>query len=146
MAEINELKHNHMDTVSPIKRSQIMSNVRSNRNKSTEWKLRSALVRFGVRGWKVTPIKVKGSPDFVFSNNRLLIFVDGCFWHGCPKCYRRPKSNRLYWDSKVIGNRSRDRRVSRQLRKAGWHVIRFWEHDLKWPQRCVTKITDALKH
>jgi hypothetical protein len=55
---------------------------------------------------------------------------DSCFWHGCPRCYRRPASNRAYWDAKVQGNRARDRMVNRALRRAGWRVLRIWEHEL----------------
>ena len=107
-----------------------MSGVRSSRNQSTEWKLRSVLIRAGLKGWRVTASELPGNPDFIFPNARLAIFVDGCFWHGCHRCYRRPKSNRKYWDSKIIRNRKRDRQVSRELRRKGWRVLRIWEHNL----------------
>jgi DNA mismatch endonuclease (patch repair protein) len=71
--------------------------------------------------------------------------VDGCFWHGCPRCYRRPHSNKKFWDEKVARNRTRDRRVNRELRKLGWRVLRIWEHDLS-PRgtRAVNRITKLL--
>lgn len=71
--------------------------------------------------------------------------MDGCFWHGCPKCYTRPKTNRKFWDSKRETSMARDRRVARQLRARGWKVIRIWEHALKKsPQTCLARIRRAL--
>lgn len=69
-------------------------------------------------------------PDFVFSKLKLAVFVDGCFWHGCPRCYVRPKGNRKFWDTKRETNQARDRRQSRLLEAAGWRVLRIWEHEL----------------
>ena len=108
-----------------------MSGVRSTRNRSTEWKLRAALVRNGVKGWKVTARELPGNPDFVFPKSRLVVFVDGCFWHGCPKCGRLPKTRKPYWHAKIGGNCQRDKRQHRRLRSLGWKVIRVWEHELK---------------
>lgn len=73
-----------MDTVSPEIRSRVMAKVRSHRNRSTEWRLRSALVRVGIRGWTLNMADLIGKPDFVFPIQRLVMFVDGCFWHGWP--------------------------------------------------------------
>jgi hypothetical protein len=61
----------------------------------------------------------------------LLVFVHGCFWHGCPKHYRRPQSRTDYWDAKLLGNKLRDRRVAARLRRAGWSVIVVWECDVE---------------
>ena len=66
-------------------------------------------------------------PDFVFRTQRVAVFVDGCFWHGCPRHATRPKQNRAFWDAKIARNRARDRKVSRTLRAAGWSVLRIWE-------------------
>ncbi len=66
-------------------------------------------------------------PDFVFRRERVVVFVDGCFWHGCPRHATRPRQNREFWDTKIAGNKARDARVSRGLRKAGWKVLRIWE-------------------
>src|SRR5688572_1454535 len=120
-----------MDTVSRKRRSEIMSRVRSTRNRSTEWKLRAALVRNGVKGWKVTARQLPGNPDFVFPKRRLVVFVDGCFWHGCPKCGRLPRTRKSFWSAKIAGNCERDKRQRKQLRLFGWEVIRIWEHELK---------------
>jgi DNA mismatch endonuclease (patch repair protein) len=77
---------------------------------------------------------------------RVVIFVDGCFWHGCPRCYRRPASNTKYWDSKVSKNRQRDRKVRVTLRRCGWRVLRIWEHELarKNQSRLLRRLQVAL--
>ncbi len=105
-----------------------MAAVRSRDNKTTERRLRSALVRAGISGWKLRPPGVLGSPDIGFPKRRLAIFVDGCFWHGCPRCGHYPTTNRPFWRAKVERNRWRDRRNTRNLRAAGWRVLRVWEH------------------
>ncbi len=69
-------------------------------------------------------------PDFVFPRLKLAVFVDGCFWHACPRHYRMPAGNRAFWRAKLARNQARDRLVTRTLRKAGWRVLRIWEHDL----------------
>jgi DNA mismatch endonuclease (patch repair protein) len=68
-------------------------------------------------------------PDIVFTRQRLAVFVDGCFWHGCPSHMSWPKSNRDFWKAKIDKNRERDREQDRLLRTAGWTVIRVWEHE-----------------
>jgi DNA mismatch endonuclease (patch repair protein) len=118
----------------------VMAEVRSQRNRSTEWRLRGSLVRAGIKGWKLNPHDILGKPDFVFREKRLLIFVDGCYWHGCPKCYRRPTSNTDYWDQKVATNRARDARVAVQLKRQGWFLMRIWEHQLSDTGKLVAKI------
>ena len=75
------------------------------------------------------PLAVR--PDFVFRRERLVVFVDGCFWHGCSAHYTRPKARRAFWDAKIAANRARDRRVDRALRASGWRVLHVWEHALK---------------
>jgi DNA mismatch endonuclease (patch repair protein) len=69
-------------------------------------------------------------PDFVFRKSRTAIFVDGCFWHGCPRHATKPANNRAFWKKKLAGNKTRDRVVNRMLRRAGWKVVRIWEHEL----------------
>jgi DNA mismatch endonuclease (patch repair protein) len=118
-----------MDKVSKKIRSEIMRAVKSNRNKSTEWLFRSALMRNKLRGWKVNP-KIQFKPDFAFTKKKIAIFIDGCFWHGCPKCIKKPVSNKRYWSEKIRRNRKRDKEANMILRKKGWKVIRIWEHDL----------------
>jgi len=108
-----------------------MRAVRSRDVRSTEKHLRALMVASGLRGWRIYATNLPGSPDFVFPTRRLAVFVDGCFWHGCPVCYRRPHSRRNYWDAKVAGNIARDRHVNRTLRRQGWRVVRIWEHELR---------------
>ena len=76
---------------------------------------------------------------------RLAVFVDGCFWHGCPSCHRPPSSNQEYWTKKVARNRRRDRRNSRLLRQDGWTVLRVWEHALRDPQAVVAEIRGMMR-
>ncbi len=133
-----------MDRISKANRSKVMASIRSTENKSTERKLRSALARAGLRGWALRPPDIPGCPDFVFRGSRLAVFVDGCFWHGCPRCYRRPHSSSEYWDAKVIRNRRRDSSVRSRLRREGWSVISIWEHDLTTPGRAVQRIRAKL--
>jgi len=66
-------------------------------------------------------------PDFVFRQARLALFVDGCFWYGCPKHATHPKNNRTFWRRKLTANKLRDRLVNQTLRRAGWRVMRIWE-------------------
>jgi DNA mismatch endonuclease (patch repair protein) len=122
-----------------------MSKIRSQRNRSTEWKLRAALVQAGIKGWSLGGLHLQGKPDFVFANKKIVVFVDGCFWHGCPFCYRRPKSRQAYWDNKVSGNIKRDKSKRASLRRAGWRVIRIWECALrKNPLNCLQRIQRVL--
>ena len=99
-------------------------------------------MRRGIRGWTMYGSGILGTPDFVFSRARAAVFVDGCFWHGCSRCYRRPHSNQAYWDSKVLQNRIRDRKVTRQLKRDGWRVLRFWEHTV---QAQLGRVADCIE-
>jgi DNA mismatch endonuclease, patch repair protein len=111
------------------KRSAVMSRIRSQGNKDTELRLISLMRAAGITGWRRNGT-LPGRPDFVFRVERVVIFVDGCFWHGCPRCYRCPRSNRKYWRAKVDRNRRRDRQITRLLRRGNWQVVRIWEHQL----------------
>lgn len=118
------------DVFSPAKRSQVMSRIRARNNASTELNLVAILRAAKLHGWRRNQL-IFGRPDFVFRKHKLAIFVDGCFWHGCPKCYRVPRQNQEFWASKLAKNRDRDRLVNRYLRASGWKVIRLWEHELR---------------
>jgi DNA mismatch endonuclease (patch repair protein) len=85
--------------------------------------------RHGITGWRRNQ-RVFGRPDFVFRGLRLAVFVDGCFWHGCPKHATTPRNNSDFWQTKLAANQARDRLVSRTLRRDGWRVLRVWEHEL----------------
>jgi DNA mismatch endonuclease (patch repair protein) len=118
------------------KRSEVMSLIRSHGNKSTEQRLISIFRDNKIKGWRRRQ-KIFGNPDFVFHAQRLCVFVDGCFWHGCPKCYRRPATNQAFWDVKVQRNKARDKEVNKELRRLGWTVIRIWEHQLSEKNRAT---------
>ena len=125
-------------------RSYIMSRVKS-RDTSVEMLLRRALWSAGVRGYRVQ-WKLLGRPDLVFVGKQVVVFVDGCFWHGCRECKRAPKENASYWGAKIRGNRKRDRAVTAALQSEGWKVLRFWEHDVKGATRsCVSTIRRAVR-
>jgi DNA mismatch endonuclease (patch repair protein) len=138
------MKTARTDHVDVTTRSSIMRAVKNRRVKSTELSLRARLVAAGLRGWRMYAEDLLGTPDFVFPGARLAIFVDGCFWHGCPSCYRRPRSSQSYWDAKVRTNKLRDHRIDRQLRRAGWSVRRIWEHELRHGSHLTTEIAKAL--
>lgn len=92
------------------------------------------------------PPDLVGHPDFLFPQQRLILFVDGCFWHKCPKHKTIPSTNRAFWKMKIDGNAARDRAVARLLRREGWHVLRIWEHDLRSrPTAVVARVRRALE-
>jgi DNA mismatch endonuclease Vsr len=82
-------------------------------------------------GLKIGRSSGRVKPDFVFQQLKTAVFVDGCFWHGCPKHATRPKTRAAFWQEKITGNKARDRRVNSALRKRGWTVVRVWEHELR---------------
>lgn len=136
-----------MADVFPIrKRSEIMSRIRSRGNKDTELALAKLLRQHCIAGWRRNQ-PVFGKPDFIFPKFRLAVFVDGCFWHGCPKHSQPPQSNRSYWRDKMIQNKARDRFVSRALRQAGWQVLRIWQYELKRKNesRLLCRLKRALR-
>src|SRR5438128_10530639 len=118
-------------------RSKNMRAIRSTGNRSTEIRLRKLLRAGKFRGWRSQPKKLAGKPDFVFPNARVVVFVDGCFWHGCRRCPKGhiPKSRLRYWLPKLARNRRRDRKISSILKSKGWTVLRIWEHALNKPKR-----------
>ena len=115
------------DVFSKAKRSELMSRVRSRGNKATELALVHFFRRQRITGWR-RHLRMFGTPDFVFRERKIAIFVDGCFWHGCPVHRTIPATNRDFWAAKLDRNVKRDRLVNRTLRKAGWTVIRIWQH------------------
>src|SRR2546425_4042314 len=88
--------------------------------------LRKALWAEGLRGYRLHNKNVPGTPDVVFAPEQLAVFVDGCFWHGCPDCYREPKSRTEYWRMKVQRNKDRDANVNTACVTKGWRVVRLW--------------------
>lgn len=118
------------------------------RDTKPERELRSALHAAGLRFRVDHPIRVAGlrpiRPDVVFTRTRVAVFVDGCFWHGCPEHGQRPQiKNEHYWNPKISGNQERDRRHVEALEGAGWRVLRFWAHEP--PERICTTVVEAVR-
>lgn len=126
------------------KRSDMMSRIRSHGNKSTELRLIAIFKAYGITGWR-RKRKLPGSPDFVFAREHVAVFVDGCFWHGCPKCYRKPTTNQDFWAKKYLGNKRRDERVDEELHALEWRVLRVWEHQLGRPGIVSATIKRVLR-
>lgn len=118
------------DVFTKTKRSEVMSRIRGRGNKGTELALVQIFRAHRFTGWRRHQA-VFGKPDFIFPKLRIAVFVDGCFWHGCPQHATMPQSNGEFWRKKLETNKKRDRLVGRTLRKAGWRVLRIWEHDLR---------------
>lgn len=131
------------DVFSKEKRSAIMSLVKGRGNEATELRLAQIFRSHGIVGWRRNST-IFGKPDFVFPRYRLAVFVDGCFWHGCPSHSRTPSSNQNFWKKKLEKNKIRDRLVGAELRKAGWRVVRIWQHELRAPRQVARRITQFI--
>ena len=117
------------DVLTKAKRSALMAKVRSVGNASTEQRLAQLLRKHRMTGWR-RGAPLAGKPDFVFRKGKVAVFVDGCFWHGCPRHRRTPKTRVAFWKAKLARNAQRDREVRKALRARGWRVLRIWEHEL----------------
>lgn len=126
-------------------RSANMRSIVGHGNKTTERRIRALIARARLRGWELHPDGVAFHPDVWFPSRRLAIFVDGCFWHGCPRCGHVPKTNGRYWSAKIARNRRRDARARRELNRIGYSVVRIWECALRdEPERCVDRVRRAI--
>ena len=133
------------DVHTPEQRSRNMSAVR-NRDTKAEVVLRSGLRARKLLGYRCSPRSVPGSPDVAFTRWKVAVFVDGCFWHGCPECYRAPSTNTVFWSAKLQTNRQRDASVNETLDADGWTVLRLWEHEIRRdPDRCAEAIQECLR-
>lgn len=133
------------DVFSKRKRSAVMSAIRARGNRDTELRLIEIMRAGGITGWR-RGSKLIGKPDFVFPVLKLAVFVDGCFWHGCPIHGTQPKHNAKFWREKLARNHARDREVNRALRARDWRVLRIWEHELrrKNERRLAAKLDCAV--
>jgi DNA mismatch endonuclease (patch repair protein) len=127
------------DVFSKEKRSVVMSRIKGKGNKDTELAMIQILRKHHISGWRRNQ-SVMGKPDFVFPGQKIALFVDGCFWHCCPRHSNIPKNNRSFWKKKLEGNKNRDKFVGRQLRQMGWKVVRVWEHEFTNPDHIVKKL------
>jgi DNA mismatch endonuclease (patch repair protein) len=112
------------DRFTKAQRSYIMSRIKGS-NTKPEIRIKALMKALGFR---YQPKGIYGRPDFANTKEKIAVFVDGCFWHKCPKHYRKPKSNLSYWSPKLTRNVKRDLKVNATLRGEGWRVIRVWEH------------------
>jgi len=118
-----------MDNLTPSQRRKNMSLIKS-KNTDIELLIKKRLHKKNLK-FKSNLSSLPGKPDIVFEKNRLVVFLDSCFWHQCPYHKNIPKTNKRYWIPKLAKNKERDKAVSKLLRKDGWKVIRFWEHQVK---------------
>lgn len=123
--------------------SKYMAAIRS-RDTQPEQLLRRLLRRLGLR-FQANYRRAPGTPDVAFVRAQVAVFVDGCFWHACSRCYVQPTVNTSYWAMKAQRNQRRDRRTNRRLRAQGWSVVRIRECALKRnPETCVRRIVRVL--
>jgi DNA mismatch endonuclease (patch repair protein) len=101
------------------------------RDTAPEMRLRRELHRRGLRYRVDVPLPAipRRKADLLFKRSKVAVFVDGCFWHGCPSHGRRPSNNSDWWEKKLSGNVRRDEDTNQRLRDQGWTVLRFWEHE-----------------
>lgn len=133
-----------VDKISAEQRSKTMQAVKD-KDSGIELALRRALSQRGHR-YRKNVSRLPGKPDIAFINKKTAIFVDSCFWHGCPYHCRMPSSNIRYWRNKIKRNKERDKEIRKIYAKKGWKILRFWEHELKKDlNKVVAKIEKSLQ-
>ncbi|HDN59227.1 MAG TPA: very short patch repair endonuclease [Candidatus Marinimicrobia bacterium] len=119
------------DNLNEADRKKTMKAVKS-KNTFPERRLRASLAGNGINGWKLHNQEVPGKPDISFLGEKIAIFVDGCFWHGCPTCAKPlPKTNKEYWSRKIKRNCERDKELDLILHDEGWLILRVWTHEIR---------------
>lgn len=116
------------DNLTKEQRSKCMSRIRS------KWTLQEKKIHSYLKGHKVSHMMhpdLPGKPDILLANTKTVIFLHGCFWHKCPKCYVEPQTRQEYWIPKIENNIKRDRKNARVLRSDGYRVFKIWEHEVK---------------
>jgi len=120
-----------------------MSSIRS-KNTKPELQVRKGVWALGKR-YRIHNRTVFGTPDITNKSKKVAVFIDGCFWHGCPRCYSEPKTNTEFWRSKISRNRDRRKKVRTELKKGDWKVMQFWEHQVKRDsEKISSKIAKVL--
>lgn len=115
------------------------------RDTEAEMAVRRAVWRRGLR-YRVDVRPLPGSrrrADLVFTRVKVAVFVDGCFWHGCPLHATAPKANAKWWEEKLAANVERDRDTDERLGEAGWQVVRIWEHED--PEEAAARVADVIR-
>ncbi len=125
-----------------LTRSENMSRIRG-KNTKPEVYLRKAVWARGLR-YRLHAKAPAGRPDLVFPKHKVAVFIDGCFWHGCPDHYVRPRSRTEFWSAKLSENTGRDQRQTIKLEDAGWTVLRFWEHQVFEELDTITDTVEAV--
>ncbi|WP_086792995.1 very short patch repair endonuclease [Streptomyces thermovulgaris] len=116
-----------------------------NRDTKPEWLIRRLVHARGLR-YRVAAKPLPGlrrTADMVFGPAKVAVFIDGCYWHGCPEHYVPPKTNPGYWSDKIARNIARDRDTDQRLKEAGWTVLRFWEHEPS--EDCAARIAAEVE-
>lgn len=148
------------DVFSKAKRSEVMALIRSRGNKATEVAFMTLLRCHKISGWRRhVPLRLKQTavetpnggrwhpfvrPDFVFPEPRVAVFIDGCFWHGCPLHGTKPAGNADFWRAKLAINQARDRFVTKMLRRRKWTVLRIWEHQLRQGDQIMAQVKSRI--
>jgi len=134
------------DNLSPEDRRKTMRAVKGKGTK-LEKRLWAMLAGMRLKGWKKNPENISGKPDVIFIHPKVAIFIDGCFWHGCPQCRRKlPKTNHAYWERKINRNIELARLHNEQLQQDGWAIVRIWEHEMKNTAIIRERILSALQY
>jgi len=117
------------DVLTPAQRKLNMSRIRG-KDTGPEIKLRQLLWSNGIKGYRLH-YNLPGKPDIVFTKKKIVIFIDGCFWHKCPLCFQEPETRKEFWMNKIQSNVYRDMKNTELLQNDGWTVLRFWEHEIR---------------
>lgn len=132
------------DVLTKKQRSYNMSQIRGKDTKP-EVKFRKYIFSRGIRGYRISS-NLLGKPDIVFNKYKIVIFIDGCFWHKCPQCYKEPDTNKKFWRKKISDNVKRDKKVNIKLSENGWQIMRFWEHEINNNlNKCYLNLYKELK-
>ena len=134
------------DNLKPEDRRKTMQAVKGKGTK-LEMRLWGMLAGMGLKGWKKNVDTIVGKPDVVFIIQRVAVFIDGCFWHGCPYCRKKlPKTNSEYWERKIKRNIELAQLYDEKLQRDKWTVVRIWEHEMADTVKVRTRILHALKN
>jgi DNA mismatch endonuclease, patch repair protein len=133
-----------VDVLTKRQRSYNMSMIKAG-NTGPEIALRRLLSASGLKEYRLH-YRLTGKPDIVFPKRKIAIFIDGCFWHKCPRCFTVPETNKQFWEGKINSNIKRDKIVNNELRKNGWVIIRIWEHEVNNKKLIKRKIIDKIKN
>lgn len=133
------------DNLKPEDRRKTMQAVKG-KGTRLERRLWAMLAGMGLKGWRKNVADIAGKPDVVFSSRRVVVFIDGCFWHGCPTCNRKlPQTNREYWDRKICRNIELAKLHNEQLQNDGWTIVRIWEHEMSDKPMIRARLRYALE-